>query len=194
MVIIVHRVNTVQGLKDVPQEYGTEIDIRAFGKDLILNHEPFQAGDRFGDYLEEYRHGTLILNIKEAGIEDEVLRLVRLCPQIKNYFLLDVEFPYLYRASRQGERAIAVRYSEDESIGTVKKYENMVDWVWIDTNTKLPIDDENKETLQKFSTCLVCPERWGRPQDIESYRQIIGDTGFQLDAVMTSMQCSKFWA
>jgi len=185
MEIIIHRVNTVQGLKDVPQEYGTEIDIRALGKDLILNHEPFHNGDRLVDYLDNYQHGTLILNVKEAGIEDRVLEMVRSYSQIESY---------LYRASRQGERAIAVRYSEDESIDTAKKYEHLVDWIWIDTNTKLPIDDENKETLQKFSTCLVCPERWGRPQDIEPYRQIIGDTGFQLDAVMTSMQCAKFWA
>ena len=44
---------------------------------------------RIEDYLDEYRHGTLILNIKEAGIEDEVLSLVRQRPQIKSYFLLD---------------------------------------------------------------------------------------------------------
>ena len=112
--IIIHRVNTIKGLKQVQPQFGTEIDIRAWGSELILNHEPFLSGEKLEDYIDEYQHGTLILNIKEAGIEDEVLRLVRLRPQIKSYFLLDIEFPYLYRASRQGERSIAIRFSEDE--------------------------------------------------------------------------------
>ena len=54
-------------------------------------------------------------------IEGEVLRLVRQRTQIENYFLLDIEFPYLFRASREGERAIAIRFSEDESIELAKK-------------------------------------------------------------------------
>ena len=92
MELIIHRVNTINELRDIPREYGTEIDIRACGSNLILNHEAFQTGERFEDYLDEYTHATLILNIKEAGIEDEVLRQVRLHNQIKSYFLLDVNF------------------------------------------------------------------------------------------------------
>ena len=193
MGIIIHRVNTVQGLKAIPPKYGTEIDIRAFGSVLILNHEPFKSGDRFEDYLDEYRHATLTLNIKEAGIEDEVLRLVRQRSQIVSYFLLDVEFPYLYRASRKGERAIAVRFSEDESIETVKKYVNKVDWVWIDTQSKLPISKNNINILNCFKICLVCPERWGRPEDIYSYLKILKDNNFNINCVMTSFNESKKW-
>ena len=192
--LIIHRVNTINELRDIPKEYGTEIDIRACGSNLILNHEPFQSGELFGDYLDKYTHGTLILNIKEAGIEDEVLRQVRLHRQIKSYFLLDVEFPYLYRASRNGESSIAVRFSEDESIETVEKYVDMVDWIWIDTNTKLPIDENNIPTLNKFKKCLVCPERWGRPSDIEKYKKILYNLNFNLDAVMTGKKYAKIWA
>ena len=136
MEIIIHRVNTIRELKKIKPHYGTEIDIRTWGSDLVLNHEPFQNGEKLEDYLDEYQHGTLVLNIKEDGIEDDVLQLVRQRSQIKSYFLLDVEFPYLYRASRKGERDIAIRFSEDEGIETVKKYVGMVDWVWIDTNTR----------------------------------------------------------
>ena len=191
--LIIHRVNTINELKEIPKEYGTEIDIRACDSNLILNHEPFQSGDLFADYLDEYTHGTLILNIKEAGIEDDVLRQVRLHHQIKSYFLLDVEFPYLYRASRNGESSIAVRFSEDESIETVEKYVDMVDWVWIDTNTKLPLDEKNITIINKFNKCLVCPERWGRHLDIEKYKKIMNDLNFNLDAVMTSMQYVSKW-
>jgi len=192
--IIIHRVNTINELRDIPKEYGTEIDIRAFGSNLILNHEAFQTGERFEDYLAEYNtHGTLILNIKEAGIEDEVLKQVRQHHQIKSYFLLDVEFPYLYRASRNGESSIAVRFSEDESIETVEKYVDMVDWIWIDTNTKLPLDENNIPIVNKFKKCLVCPERWGRPIDIERYKKTMHDLNFSVDAVMTNCKYLNAW-
>ena len=193
MEIIIHRVNTLQDLKTIPTEYGTEIDIRAFGSNLILNHEPFQTGELFENFLDEYRHGTLILNIKEAGIEDEALRLVRKRSQIKKFFLLDVEFPYIYSASLKGERAIAVRFSEVESIETIKNFVNSVDWVWIDTNTKLPITIKNKILLDRFSKCLVCPERWGRHDNIIEYKKKLFSLNFELDAVMTSLKFSSSW-
>ena len=82
-------------LQKIPVHYKNEIDIIAWNDKLILNHEPFQSGELLVDYLDKYQHGMLILNIKEAGIEGEVLRLVRESPVIKKYFLLDVEFPYL---------------------------------------------------------------------------------------------------
>jgi len=191
--IIIHRVNTINELRDIPKEYGTEIDIRAFGSNLIMNHEPFQTGERFEDYLAEYTHGTLILNIKEAGIEDEVLRQVRLHHQIKSYFLLDVEFPYLYRASHTGESSIAVRFSEDESIETVKKYVDKVDWVWIDTITQLPLDENNILILNKLKKCLVCPERWGRPDDIAKYKQKLHTLRMYIDCVMTTIISAPSW-
>ena len=193
MEIIIHRVNSINSLKKVPKYFGTEIDIRAFGSKLILNHEPFQNGEDFDDYLDEFNHGTLILNIKEAGIENEVLRRVRLREKINSYFLLDVEFPYLYRASREGEKFIAVRYSEDESIDTVKKYFGKVDWLWIDTLTTLPITPETVDVFTHFKTCLVCPERWGRPNDIHKYKSRLSELGISLDAVMTASMYASNW-
>ena len=191
MEIIIHRINTISDLKNIEPKYGTEIDIRAWGSKLVLNHEPFQDGEKLVDYLDEYHHGTLILNIKEDGIEDDVLQLVRQRPQINSYFLLDVEFPYLNNASRQGEKNIAIRFSEDESIETVKKYVDKVNWVWIDTNTRLPITSENKEILAKFKKCLVCPSRWNRPQDIEKYKRSLNQF---LTAVMTEVKHAKIWS
>ena len=193
MEIIIHRINTIRELKKIDLKFGVEIDIRTFGSKLILNHDPFQSGDNLVDYLDEYKNGTLVLNIKEDGIESEVLRLVRQRETIKNYFLLDVEFPYLYRASRDGEKSIAVRFSEDESIETVENYIGMVDWVWIDTNTVLPINKQNKFILNKFKKCLVCPERWGRPEDIKSYKDIISRYKFKVSAVMTSLKYAPDW-
>jgi len=194
MEIIIHRVNTLKHLKSISQQYGAEIDIRAHGSELILNHEAFQKGERFENYLDEYRHGTLVLNIKETGIESDVLRLVRMRPQIKSYFLLDVEFPYIYRASRNGESAIAIRFSEDESIETVNNYTGKVDWVWIDTNTRLPVDENNISTLNQFKKCLVCPELWGRSKDIELFKLNLKKINFSVDSVITNEKFRMNWS
>jgi len=190
----VHRVNTISELRGIETQYGTEIDIRTWGSDLVLNHEPFRDGEKLINYLDEYRHGTLVLNIKEDGVENQVLELVRERSQINSYFLLDVEFPYLYRASRLGEKNIAIRFSEDESIETVKKYIGMVDWVWIDTNTRLPINIDNKDILDQFKLCLVCPELWGRKEDIAVYKKLLYDLKFKINAVMTSNDLATSWS
>ncbi|MCX6124400.1 MAG: hypothetical protein NTV34_06575, partial [Proteobacteria bacterium] len=61
------------------------------------------------------------------------------------------------------------------------------------TNTVLPLDDSTVGKLQGFKTCLVCPERWGRPGDIASYRLKAEMLGMQFDAVMTSVKCAHLW-
>ncbi len=77
MEIIIHRINKLDELKKLPHNFGVEIDIRSKDSKLILNHEPFKNGCNFIDYIENYKHGTLVLNIKEAGIENEVLKIVK---------------------------------------------------------------------------------------------------------------------
>ena len=192
MEVVVHRVNTSTALARVPRELGVEIDLRADGDRIVLNHDPFTGGELFDRWLDGYAHGLLVLNVKEAGIEDEVLRRVR-ARGVTRFFLLDVEFPYLYRASRAGERAIAVRYSEDEPIALVERYRERVDWVWIDTNTRLPLDAAVTVSLEGLNTCLVCPERWGRPGDIAGYQARMTDLGFTPTAVMTALPFVAQW-
>lgn len=192
MMIFIHRVNSTERLKTIASEFGVEIDVRADGQRLILNHEPFTGGDDLEEYLQTYHHAGIIFNIKEAGIEQRVIDLAQQY-NITNYFLLDVEFPYIYRAARAGVREIAMRYSEDEAIETVLKYKDMVDWVWIDTNTRLPLDAKVTEQLAGFKTCLVCPERWGRPQDIPNYIDQLRALHFPLTAVMTAQAYVLQW-
>lgn len=192
MEVVVHRVNTLESLARVPADCGAEIDLRAEGSRILLHHDPFVGGEDFDRWLEHYHHGLLVLDVKEAGIETEVLRRVRQ-RGVARHFLLDVEFPYLYRASRLGERAIAVRYSEEEPIELVDAYRSLVDWVWIDTNTRLPLDAEVVSRLSGLKTCLVCPERWGRPQDIPVYQQHMAALAFQPDSVMTALRHAAEW-
>lgn len=195
MLIIAHRVNTIAKLKETPVKYGVEIDVRHNNNSgLYLNHDPGE-GESLEEYLKKFKHAFVIFNIKEAGIEQQCLDLAKKykIPKSK-YFLLDVEFPYLYRASRkEGVREIAVRYSEAEPIEMTLAQKGLVDWAWIDTNTKLPLDKIVVKQLKSFKTCLVSPDRWGRPEDILPYRKQIEKLNFPLTAVMVGMEHVDTW-
>ncbi len=193
--IICHRINSIEKLKTIPEKYGVEIDVRHNNRTggLYLNHDP-SDGEDIEEYLKRFKHAFIIFNIKEAGTEKQCVDLAKKYGISKEkYFLLDVEFPFIYRATREGMREIAIRYSEDEVIEQALKYKGKADWVWVDTNTVLPLDDIVADKLKGFKTCLVCPERWGRPQDIPTYIEQMKKLNFKLDAVMTTMQYAKQW-
>lgn len=192
MEYIIHRVNKIKDLKLISKRFGAEIDIRSKGSKLILNHEPFSNGDSLKNYLDLYQHKTLVLNLKEAGIEKEVLKLVNK-HHIKSYFLLDVEMPYMYAATKAYERNIAVRFSEYENISLAKYFKDKLKWIWIDTATKLPINKNNIKIIKSFKSCIVCPERWGRKNEISKYKKIMKKFEYKPDAVMTSYECVRHW-
>jgi len=192
MEIIVHRINTLKELKKISHKYGVEIDIRTNGSKIILNHEPLEEGDKLVDYIENYRHGTLILNIKETGIEEDVLKIVK-SASIKSFFFLDVEMPYIFSSLKTRNKNVAIRFSEYESIETVKFFEKKFKWIFIDTITRLPVNKKNLSIISKFKSCLVCPERWGRKNDISKYKIFFKKLSYNPSAIMTSSKCIKLW-
>ena len=72
--IYIHRINTVEQIKSIPINYGIEIDLRCEGKDIILNHDPFQQGPELEFFLEHYSHKGLILNCKTEGMEAKIIK------------------------------------------------------------------------------------------------------------------------
>jgi hypothetical protein len=186
--IIRHRRNTRAELEQTPRQYGIELDIRSHGDDLILHHDAFVAGERFVDWLDSFRHGTLILNVKEEGLEDRVLRLMKE-RGIEDFFFLDQSFPFLIKTARAGESRCAVRISEFESIETCLSLAGMVDWVWVDCFTKFPLTSTDAQRLAAagFKLCLVSPELQGRmaPDEITAMRTLLAERGITADAVCT---------
>ncbi len=193
MEFIIHRINKIKELKKISTNFGTEIDLRCKGSNLILNHEPFADGEKLENYLENYNHGTLVLNIKESGIENEAIRIIKKF-KIKSYFLLDVEMPYMFLATKKKQKNIAVRFSEYEDISLTKFFINKLNWVWIDTTSLLPINKKNIKILSKFKSCVVCPERWGRKKDILKYKKKLDLINFKPSAIMTSKECVSYWS
>ena len=190
MQIIAHRKNTIQELKDTPVEFGVEVDIRSFGKRLIVQHDPFIDAVDFEDWIKHYRHQTLILNIKEEGIEGRAKDIAQK-HGISDFFFLDLSFPYLIKLINSGDKRAAMRFSEYESVETCMALAGKVDWVWIDCFNKMPLTKGIYYQLSKqFKLCLVSPELQGRDvEEIKTYRELL--KSFRIDAVCTKR--SDLW-
>ena len=192
MELIAHRLNKISEIKKLSKKYGAEIDLRSSGSKIILHHDPYKKGEKLENYLSNNNHGTLILNIKESGIEKDVIKIIKKFG-IKKYFLLDVEMPFICTNTKKFNQNVSIRYSEYEPIETVNKFVKNIGWVWIDTFKTLPLSNVAKKTLNKFNTCLVCPERWGRPKDIEKYYIKMKKLNFFPSSIMTSKKYFKVW-
>lgn len=191
---IAHRVNTVQELKELPLEYGVEIDLRDFGSDLILQHDPFKTGELFEEYLAHYQHGTMILNIKSERIEFKILEILEQY-KITDYFFLDSSFPMIYLLSNNGESRCAVRYSEYEGLDTVLSLAGKIDWVWVDCFSKLPLDIKIYQILKNagFKLCLVSPELQGRQTELIEYKNYLNRENIIFDAICTKHYNIEAW-
>lgn len=195
MEYIAHRINTVSELKELPAKYGVELDLRddLTGK-IYIQHNPFEAGEDFEEYLKEYRHGTMILNVKSERIEPKILEIISRY-DIKSYFFLDSSFPMIYSMTKQGETNFALRISEFEGMDTARNMAGKVDWIWVDCFTKIPIRKEEYNELHSlgYKLCFVSPELEGRDGDIEKYKQYLEGEGMLMDAVCTKSYNMKRW-
>ena len=189
MKIILHRINTREALQNTPSKFGVEVDIRSEGKRIIIGHDPFVGGEDFMQWISLYNHGTLILNVKEEGLEEE-LTFIMSKYHIEDFFFLDQSFPFLLKTIEKGETRCAVRVSEYEDINTVLNLMGKVQWVWVDCFTTFPLTRKQAETLQKkggFKLCFVSPELQGRDnqKDITDFKKEIEMNGIRGDAVCT---------
>lgn len=188
MKLIAHRRNTIEQLRATPVAYGVEVDIRSHGEQLIIHHDALQAGESFDAWIAAYRHGTLILNVKEEGLEAPLLALMRK-HGIDDFFFLDQSFPFLVKWSKAGERRCAVRVSEYESVDTALTLAGKVDWVWVDCFTHFALSGSDAQRLREagFKLCLVSPELQGRAAEpeIAQLAALLAERGIIADAVCT---------
>lgn len=194
MNIISHRRNTIAQLLATDTKYGVEVDIRSDGDRLVTHHDPFVAGESFHEWINAYQHGTLILNVKEEGLESRLVCLMQ-SKGITDYFFLDQSFPFLVKWSEAGEHRCAIRVSEFESIETALTLTGKVDWVWVDCFTKFPLSEEDALRLKNagFKLCLVSPELHGRNAGIEipALVALLRTRNIESDAVCT--KCPDLW-
>jgi len=188
MKLISHRRNTVSELLATDSKYGIEVDIRSEGDRLIIHHDPYVAGESFDVWINAYRHGILILNVKEEGLESRLIALMQ-SKGISDYFFLDQSFPFLVKWSKAGEHRCAVRVSEFESIETAMNLAGRVDWVWVDCFTHFPLSEQDARRLKDagFKLCLVSPELQGRDANVEIplLATILKERSIRAEAVCT---------
>ena len=195
MEFIAHRINKKEELQKLSKEYGVEIDLRDnVDGTIYINHDPFILGENFEDYLKEYNHGTMILNIKSERIELRILELLKKY-NIKNYFFLDSSFPMIKLLSDKGEKNIALRYSEYEGLDTLEKMQGKVNWVWVDCFTMLPINNEIYRKIKDmgYKLCLVSPELQGQPERLKLYAKQIEGEKIKFDAICTKEYNINKW-
>jgi hypothetical protein len=188
MLIVKHRINTIKELQDTSDVLGVEIDLRTFNKDLILEHDPFKQGPKFIDWISYFRHKFLIINVKEDGLEESILDILKI-NNINNFFFLDQSIPSLIKYANNGLRSISVRVSEFESVSDAVMLKDLIDWVWVDQFNILNLSLKEIKSLKDngFKLCLVSPELQGRNNDLDvkSLYNHFYSNGIIIDAVCT---------
>ena len=184
---ILHRVNSIKYLRKVPTEFGVEIDIRSFNNKLVLSHDPLSNGIEFEEWINFYKHDFLILNVKEEGLENHILRILRK-NNVNKFFFLDQSFPFLLKTINSGEKRCALRISEFESINSAYNLAGKVDWVWIDYFTKFPLNYNEYIKLNKlgYKICIVSPELQGKEKnEAKKLKEFLENNKIYPDAICT---------
>ena len=189
MEIILHRQNTIELLSELPKQYGAEIDLRSYKEEIIVHHDPYEIGINFKDWLKHYKHGILILNLKEDGLENKVLNYLGEY-NIKSFFFLDQSMPSIIRNVQKGILNCAIRVSEYEPIQVALNLEGKVNWIWLDIFTKFSLTNKEFKTLKnaKFKICLVSPELQ-KYNNIEIYNL---QKHIKKEEILFDAVCTKF--
>ncbi len=194
MIKVIHRVNKGALLEDIPNSFGVEVDLRQWGKDIIVEHDAFVQGESFDEWLSHFRHEMVVLNIKSEGIEMRAVKMLLESYPDAKYFLLDQSFPFMVKSILGKSMVSGIRVSDIES------FEQAIQlgpkWVWLDCHlgdwsflkTALP----NALELG-IHTCLASPELHGRQveREMTQIKEILSETNVEPTAVCTKN--SAFW-
>ena len=195
---IAHRVNQLD--ETIAAEVfgaadGIEFDIRDTGGDIVVQHDPFLSGQLFTDFLKFCPSNKFyIVNVKSEGIERRAIADLESCG-IKQFFLLDCSIPMMVRLGKEGERRLAVRFSEYESLATVGVMASFVSWVWVDVFTQLPLTNTIETSIRNhgLKLCLVSPELQGQQDKIVDYKTLLAKRGVTIDAVCSKLYNRGLW-
>ena len=192
MIIVKHRVNKSKELKQLDNKYGVEIDLRSKNKNIYLHHDPYVKGELFSKWIKYYKHKLLVLNVKEEGLEDQILKILKK-NKIKNYFFHDQTFSSIIKNMHRTE--VSVRYSEYEDLKKINILFNKIKWLWVDNFTEINLDKKFYDFLkkQKVKICIVSPElvKKNRIKEIKNIVLKFRKNCLKIDAICTKQP--KIW-
>ena len=93
----------------------------------------------------------------------------------------------------ENEKNIAVRFSEFEPIENATSFSGKLNWIWIDSVTKVPINKENFKIINQYNICVVCPSLWNRVNEINDVKQNLDSYNFDNLKVITKMDHVNKW-
>ena len=157
MILIKHRVNKIKDLKKLDRVYGVEIDIRSKGKKLYLHHDPYVRGESFTTWLKYYNHKIIVLNVKEEGLESQIIEILKK-NKINNFFFHDQSFSTLLK--NMNNTKVSIRFSEYEDLKNKNFLFKKIKWLWCDNFTRIDLKYNFFKYLKrkKVKICLVSPE------------------------------------
>ena len=157
MILIKHRVNKIKDLKKLDKAYGVEIDIRSKGKKLYLHHDPYVNGESFTKWLKHYNHKIIVLNVKEEGLESQIIKILKK-NKINNFFFHDQTFSTLLK--NMNSTKVSIRFSEYEDLKNKNFLFKKIKWLWCDNFTRIDLKYNFLKYLKrkKVKICLVSPE------------------------------------
>ncbi len=157
MILIKHRVNKINDLKKLDKAYGVEIDIRSKGKKLYLHHDPYVKGESFTKWLKHYNHKIIVLNVKEEGLESQIIKILKK-NKINNFFFHDQTFSTLLK--NMNSTKVSIRFSEYEDLKNKNFLFKKIKWLWCDNFTRIDLKYNFLKYLKrkKVKICLVSPE------------------------------------
>lgn len=176
---ICHRINSIKELNKIDTEFGIELDVRD-KNEIEITHDPFIKGELFKNYVKEYKHGTMIVNVKSERIEQTCINILN--NYNIDYLFLDSSFPMIHllyklyqeklRENEYKKPQFACRFSEYEPIEHFIKCKDMYDYIWVDCFTHFPLNKENYEIIKSNNTkiCIVSPELQKHDNVISEYR------------------------
>lgn len=186
MLIIKHRVNTSNELKKVSKYFGVEIDLRSYKNEIYLHHDPFKKGELLKNWIKGYNHKLIVLNVKEEGLENKILKILNKY-KIKNYFFHDQTFSSLLKSKNKFD--VSIRYSEYEDLKKINELFDKIKWLWIDNFNEVKLNKKFYYFLKrkKVKICVVSPElvNKDRLNEIEGLFLYFKKKNFLIDAVCT---------
>jgi len=164
--IFLHRQNTLNS-----QTTNIELDVRSSKDGIVLNHDPLDHKYKYTllkDKLFEFEERkTIIVNIKESGIEEEIIEIFKKFDL--SYLFLDSQIPDIIKLARkfpEEKSNIIIRVSDVECISN-----NLLElvnpkYLWVDY-TRFSVFNQReyfnflnkiKKKFKQYELILVSPE------------------------------------
>ena len=186
MIIIKHRVNSIKELVNTSKGFGVEIDLRSNNKNIYLHHDPFKKGELFSKWIKKFNHKLIVLNVKEEGLENNILKILKK-NKVQNFFFHDQTFSSLLK--NMSKTKVSIRYSEFEELKKANELFVKIKWLWIDNFSEIRIRKNFYMLLKskKVKICLVSPEliKNNRVNEIKKIILYFKKNKFKINAVCT---------